>query len=252
MNLVADIGNTRAKIGVFDDENLIANVAIEKDSDTKALETFLQPFGDVQQIIISSVGNKETGISSLYPDVPIIELTSKTPLPIELSYDTPATLGADRIAIAVGANNRFRNENVLVVDVGTCITFDFIGDKNEYGGGSISPGKDLRFKALNNYTEKLPLIKAEIPLAQVELQGKSTHKSILTGVMRGIFNEVLGLIRQYIEQTPDIKIVLTGGDYPYFEKGLIGSFQSKKNLIFADPYLALVGLNVILNFNANR
>ena len=252
MNLVADIGNTRSKIGVFVDDKLTANIAIEKDSDAKILDTFLKPFSDVQHIIISLVGNEDRDISSFYPDIPITKLTSKTPLPIALSYDTPDTLGADRIAISVGANYRFRNENILVVDVGTCITFDFISSENEYRGGSISPGKDLRFKALNNYTEKLPLIVADKPLEQIALKGRSTCESILTGVMRGIFNEIAGLITQYYDQTPDLKVVLTGGDYLYFENELRGVFQSKKNLIFADPYLALTGLNVILNFNVNR
>ena len=252
MNLVIDIGNSRTKVGVFVDDKLTANAAIEKESDATTLEIFLQPFNEVQHIIKSSVGNDGIDISSLYPNIPILELTSQTPLPIGLSYDTPDTLGADRIAISVGANDRFRNENVLVVDVGTCITFDFINKENEYQGGSISPGKDLRFKALNNYTEKLPLIEADKPLEEVTLQGRSTQESILTGVMQGIFNEVAGLITRYYEKTSDLKVVLTGGDYPYFEKGLINVFQSKKNLIFADPYLALTGLNVILNFNVNR
>ncbi|PCH96105.1 MAG: pantothenate kinase [Bacteroidetes bacterium] len=252
MNLVADIGNTRSKLGVFVDDKLIANITIEKGSDSNILEDFLNPLKEVRNILTSSVGNEQLNISSFYPNALVMELDSSTPLPITLAYSTPDTLGADRIAISVGANNQFRNENVLVIDLGTCITFDFINSKNEYQGGSISPSTSLRYKALNNYTENLPLVVADIPLEQIMLQGKSTKESIMTGVTRGVFYEITGLINRYFEEFPELKVMFTGGSFPYFENELRRTFQSKKNLIFADSYLALTGLNVIVNFNVNR
>jgi len=171
-----------------------------------------------------------------------LELDTSTLLPITLNYKTLETLGKDRIALAVAAAQLYPHKNVLIIDAGTCITYDFIDKHKEYQGGSISPGIQMRFKALNTFTDKLPLIN---PTDNVELLGKSTSESISSGVMNGVYSEIDGIIDKYKINFPDIEVILTGGDIIYFDKKL-------KNNIFANSNLVLKGLNMILDYNAGK
>ena len=153
--------------------------------------------------------------------------------PFENLYKTPNTVGIDRLVLASGAVLMFPNQNRLVIDAGTCITYDFINEKNQYLGGAISPGIRLRYESLHNYTAKLPLLDMKLP---DELIGKSTNDSIHSGVINGVINEIDGFIDQYREQYSKFIIILTGGDTDFLAKRL-------KNTIFANPNFLLESLN---------
>jgi type III pantothenate kinase len=173
--------------------------------------------------------------------IPLLILNRDLSLPIALTYHTPDTLGADRIAGSVAANALFSNSNVLKIDFGTCITYDFVNANNELEGGAISPGMMMRFKALHNYTARLPLIDP-MQFNTYPLTGTDTAHSILSGVMNGIKNEVAGIIKEYEARLGKLNVVATGGDSGLFVTLL-------KSEIFARPYLVLEGLNIILNNN---
>lgn len=229
MNLVVDIGNSTAKWAVFDGDNLLESNVITGEELTGL------PDG-ITRAIISSVG--APGKLNLPDGIAVITLNEQTLLPITNSYNTPETLGKDRLAAAVGASTTYPNENVLSIDCGTCVTYDFMSSSNEYLGGGISPGITMRLKALNTFTERLPLVEAK----QEQLIGVSTAGSIRSGVVNGLLEEIKGIINRYDADHGNLKVIITGGDADIFEKGL-------KNGIFADPHLVLRGLNIILNYN---
>ena len=171
-----------------------------------------------------------------------IELNHSTPVPFINSYTTPDTLGKDRIAIASAATKKYPGENVLIIDTGTSITYDFVTSNKEYLGGSISPGLNMRFKALHNFTHRLPLINLPDPDTEINLVGDSTESSILTGVVNGLIAEVENIIVQYNTKFSPLILVISGGDYKYFEKLV-------KSNIFAAPNIVVYGLKCILDFN---
>ncbi|MDB5284469.1 MAG: coaX [Bacteroidota bacterium] len=235
MNLSIDIGNTQIKFGLFIKDEL---------------KEVLQG-GDIEQLldkckiknaIISKTGsNDEIEYKLKQRKINTLFLSQSLKLPIKIEYKTPETLGADRIAGSVGAKSLFPENNVLKIDFGTCITYDFINKENQYPGGAISPGMMMRFKALHNYTAKLPLIDP-MQFASFELTGTDTATSILSGVINGIKEEATGIINQYETRFGSLKVVATGGDAGLFVTLL-------KSEIFARPYLVLEGLNRILNYN---
>jgi type III pantothenate kinase len=236
MNLVVDYGNTFAKVGIFDQHTMVQQRAF---SDAGELKYFLQNFS-ADCFIISSV-NQEA--STVLPWVGHIEkkiiLTSQLPLPINNRYSTPTTLGVDRIAGVCGAQQKFPNEHCLVIDAGTCITYDFIDNKKNFLGGGISPGLRMRFKAVNTFTARLPLVDfTESP----ELIGNSTETCIQSGVIQGTIEEIKGIIVQYQQKFEGLRVILCGGDARFFENKL-------KAPIFAIPELVLSGLNSILLYN---
>lgn len=163
-----------------------------------------------------------------------------TPIPFKNCYQSAATLGSDRIAAAVGAFTLYPSCNVLVIDAGTCIKYNFTNNHNEYLGGGISPGLQMRFKALHQFTSKLPLV--EFNSETISLIGNTTQQSIISGVVKGTIAEIDGIINEYKNQYPDLVCVITGGDSEYLCKQL-------KNSIFANQNLVLKGLNDILNYN---
>lgn len=169
---------------------------------------------------------------------PFIKFTQQTPVPLENEYTSKETLGLDRLASSVGANSLFPNEDLLIVDFGTCIKYDFVTN-GAYQGGSIAPGMQMRFKALHNFTDQLPFIE---PKEELIRTGKTTEESILSGVMFGISAEVKGIVNHYREHYQQLKVIFTGGDAHYFENVL-------KNNIFAAPNLVSRGLNEVLNYN---
>jgi len=171
-----------------------------------------------------------------------IELDQHTPLPIENLYETPETLGKDRIAAAVGANELFPRQNVLIIDAGTAITYDVVSEKNEFLGGNISPGLQMRFKALNQFTGKLPLINYS---DEFQLIGRNTEEAIRAGVQNGILYEIERTIETFNRNYENLQIVMTGGDSIFFDKKLNYS-------IFVHFNLTLIGLNRILEHNAKK
>ncbi len=189
--------------------------------------------------IISSVKEINPEILSISSYFNASILSEKTNVPIINKYKTPNTLGKDRLAAVVGACFLFPKKDVLVFDAGTCLTIDFVNARNEYIGGRISPGIKMRFKALNTFTDKLPLVQQE---KNSDIIGDDTISTIVSGVQQGILAEVKLIISDYKSQNPDTIAVVTGGDCFFFEKEL-------KNSIFANPNLVLVGLNEILDYN---
>ncbi len=243
MNLVVDIGNSRTKIALFELQRMKGPVHFCRSNEkelTKALRTIPENF----PLIVSSVaGNFERQfLRKKKAGTPIVFLNHRTPLPFKIKYKTPETLGLDRIANAAGGISLFPERNVLVVDAGTCLKFDFIDANKNYHGGAISPGLQMRFNSLNYFTENLPLLK---PAEKFMITGQSTNESIQSGVQNGMILEIGGVIAHYRKKYKTLKVVLTGGDWIYFVNQL-------KNTIFAAPELTLIGLNEILNYNLRR
>jgi type III pantothenate kinase len=236
MNLAIDIGNTNCKLALFENNELK-----EFFFDETVFEKLLSK-NKIKHAIISKTGSNTEIETKLHEKkiVPVL-LTADMPLPLKILYKTPQSLGADRIAGSVAAHFVFPNHPVLKVDFGTCITYDFINEKGEYPGGAISPGMMMRFKALHNYTAKLPLIDP-MQLKNIELTGVDTESAIISGVMNGIKEEVSGIINEYEARFANLKVVATGGDSGLFVTLL-------KSEIFARPYLVLEGLNRILNYH---
>ncbi len=236
MNLIIDIGNTKTKIALFLNNALVNSESVSFGDVLNNL-----PQEDDPNVIISSVKNLDSdfinSIKKKYKNV--ILLDNKTKIPLANKYSTPETLGFDRIAAAVGASYLKPNSNLLIIDAGTALTIDFVNDKNEYLGGNISPGIEMRFKALNKFTEKLPLIEKSTDL---NLIGNSTETAIRNGVINGIIYEIEGTIKKFEEDFTKINTFLTGGDTFFFDKLF-------KNNIFADSNLVLIGLNRILEYN---
>ncbi|RLD61427.1 MAG: pantothenate kinase [Bacteroidetes bacterium] len=248
MRLIIDFGNTLCKVAFYENDEEL-NLRSFSNINLEMLQTHinkyinLQPVpGKITHCIVSSVINYPAEIKAyLQTTYQFIELSPNTPLPISIKYETPNTLGNDRIAAVVGGKSLFPDQDLLIVDAGTCITFDFLNKNGDYLGGAITPGIKLRFKSLNNYTDKLPLIMHFGK--DVKLIGSSTEGSIKSGVINGVKAEVNGIIENYREEYPEIKIIFTGGDINYFD-------TTPKNNIFAVANLVLKGLNTILNYNA--
>lgn len=244
MNAAIDLGNTFAKIGWFEGSTLIrAQYKIPFDALTNILEEELP-----EKAILSSTSH-DTGIYALalqQKGVTTLQLAPDTPLPIQKEYDTPQTLGADRLAAAVGAHGLFPNENCLVIDMGTCITYDWVSAEAIFRGGIISPGFRMRFQAMHAFTKRLPLIEMEEASYFMSLPfvGKSTRTAMQSGVFNGLLAEIEGVIARYRHEYGQCRVLLCGGDAPYFESLL-------KNRIFAAPNLVLMGLNRILQHNVN-
>jgi type III pantothenate kinase len=240
MNLVIDAGNSLIKISVFEQKNEIFHEQFEYLDFISKIKTVFKQFPDINNSIISTVGALEK------KDIAIVELFCKTHLlshktktPFKNSYATPETLGVDRIALATAAFYENPQGNTLVIDAGTCITYDIVNDYGEYLGGAISPGLKMRFKALNAQTSKLPLLEAEELL---DFIGNTTNTCIQSGVINGIVAEINGVIAQYKARFKDLTVVLSGGDALFLSK-------RSKNSIFAHQKFLLLGLNYLLEYN---
>jgi type III pantothenate kinase len=248
MNLVIDVGNTQTKIALFAGSEISSFTVLEKFS-VAVLQEYLLVNTGAKRVILSAVMEVEDAvIDFLKSTYSLILLNHETIIPIENLYKSPETLGKDRLAAAIGANLLCKNQNVLSVDGGTCIKYDFVNARNQYLGGGISPGIEMRFKALNAFTDKLPHIHFR---PYNNLIGINTEESILSGVINGVVGEVKGIIENYEKQYPDIKVVFTGGSLNFFESVFNTGGNGKSN-IFADSFLILKGLNHILNFNEKK
>lgn len=239
MNLVVDYGNSAAKVGIFDHQNLL-----QKSAFTSAAElcNFLKQ-SSAENLIISSVKeDAQLVVQWAERTKQKFILDHSLPLPVKNLYATPDTLGVDRLAGVCGAQQLFPFQNCLVIDAGTCITYDFIDKGGSYHGGSISPGLTMRFQAVHTFTAKLPLVSAK---ENINLIGNSTETSIQSGVVNGLLTEIEGIISRYREKFEGLRVILCGGDSRFFENQLKAS-------IFASPELVLIGLNSILIYNVNR
>lgn len=243
MNLAIDIGNTQTKFAVFDNDKIIETWE-NSFMGSAEFKQKLESLPLVNQIILSSVSESYERIMkrAIRKRHSVLRLSPLTPVPVNNKYKTPQTLGSDRLANAVGATVVFPNKNVLIIDMGTCIKYDFIDKKKNYLGGAISPGFKMRFEALDNYTDRLPLLK---PSKNFSLTGNDTQQSILSGVQNGIIFELNGAIDKYKKIHNELKVIITGGDHAFFADHL-------KSSIFAAPNLTLTGLNEILNYNVSK
>ncbi len=239
MNLIVDIGNSSTKLAVFDGKKMLSQSRIN-DLNSEVLEKEFKGH-KIQKAIISSVKKLPQIISGLFfTNIPfVVVLSYKSRLPFKIEYDTPETLGADRIAAVAGAFNLFPVEEVLVIDAGTALTFEFLSS-NSYKGGNISPGLTMRFKALNKFTEKLPLVS---PSERFSLPGRNTTDAITAGVITGMTYEINEYIRTFENKHTDCKIILTGGDSEFLKDKI-------NHHITYMPDIVLDGLNYILEYNA--
>ena len=244
MNLVVDVGNTNVKLAVFQDNEIIDKQIVDLKVVDIKIQNLVSLHDNLNNAIISSVGHlnefqKTSIINSINNS---IVLDTNTKIPFKNKYKTPNTLGVDRIALVSASVLKYPKNNVLIIDAGTCITYDFINAKSEYLGGAISPGISTRYKSLNNLTANLPLLKRKAPK---KLIGNSTKQSIHSGVINGISMEIDGIVNKYHKKYKDLTVILTGGDSEFLAKRL-------KSSIFANSNFLLEGLNFILEFNLNE
>ncbi|WP_179348006.1 type III pantothenate kinase [Winogradskyella pacifica] len=241
MNLIVDVGNTYVKFAVFFKADLIYKLSFKLNEFKKQYEIVKKDFPKLKKAIISSVGHlSKEEVELIKNDLNVMELTSELKFPFKNDYQTPKTLGVDRVALVCASVNQLPNKNVLIIDAGTCITYDFVTKENHYRGGAISPGLRLRYLSLNNLTAHLPLLETKTPN---NIIGNSTESSIHSGVVYGAINEIDGVINQYIENYSDLTVILTGGDSKFLSNQL-------KNTIFAKSNFLLEGLNFILEYNS--
>jgi type III pantothenate kinase len=243
MLLAIDIGNTRIKCAVFEQHRIIEYFVFEKELAEKKIKEILKSHSKITHGVTSSVGKiEESIINNLEKAIILEKINPQTKVPFENLYATPTTLGIDRVVLAAGASLKFPNQNRLIIDAGTCITYDFVNANNQYLGGAISPGLSLRLKALHHYTAKLPLLEANQPENFI---GNSTNQSILSGVVNGISHEINGFITQYSDKYEDLTIILTGGDAIFLAKNI-------KNTIFANSNFLLESLNELFIYAKNQ
>lgn len=230
------------------DEGKMINHFIYKQFSSADVERLFDLY-DISDSIISSVVNIEAAVvNTLHRrSQHFVLFDHNTPVPIVNRYDTPQTLGQDRLAAAVGAKSLCPNENLLIIDAGSAITYDFVSDKGEYMGGNIAPGLKMRLTMLQRMTKKLPLVEVE-ENELIPLFGKNTRDAIAAGVIRGIAYEVKGYMRTLSEKVPHFQTFLTGGNAPYILNNVRTSRTEKRD-IRVEKNLVLIGLNTILIFN---
>ena len=242
MNLVIDIGNTLTKIAVFEGRQMQAFTRIEAINGGR-IRQFISENSLPDACIVSSVSIDPAEITGLIDvDFPTLIFDQHTLLPFRNCYSTPETLGKDRLAGIAAACNLFPKQDVLVIDAGTAITYDLLTASGDYLGGAISPGIRMRYKALHTFTGRLPLLEM---VESADLTGRTTDESIHSGVLNGLGFEANGTVQRYLLEYPSMQIILTGGDYNYFDKQL-------KVKTFAAPNLVLEGLNFILSYNLEK
>jgi type III pantothenate kinase len=239
MKLVIDIGNTRAKYAVFQGTELIKSFIYSHNDLPNQLDSILQEYPYITACIVSDVTNTGKNLLKNLSRLSLLYLNHDTPIPFKNDYATPTTLGKDRIALAAGAVTLYPNQNVLVVDAGSCITYDLIDSNKTFLGGAISPGISMRYRALSEFTAALPHLQPEVLKTQM---GKSTTEAIHLGVMSGVVSEIESHIEQFDQEFENLTVILTGGDAEFL-------FNQLKSGIFVRQNFLLEGLNAILDHN---
>lgn len=242
MNLIVDVGNSLVKLAVFQGESLLLKESITHNNVIDKVKFLENQYTRFQNVIIASVGKlKQDQFDFFQKSYNVLLLDHRTMLPFQNHYETPQTLGVDRIALVAAAVWRYPHTDCLIIDTGTCITYDFINNDKIYLGGAISPGIHMRYQALNHFTANLPLLERDSPNGFI---GRSTNASIHSGVINGVVRELEGIIAEYESKYSDLTVILTGGDSKFLSKQL-------KSSIFANSNFLLEGLNYILQFNSN-
>lgn len=237
-NICFDFGNTRLKYALFEGGEF-KKLELLPDDSLASIEKIIEQYKP-EKSILSSVINHNPAIELfLSENTRFHKLTHTSSLPVTTPVGKPETIGADRLALVSAAVHLFPNQHNLVVGLGSCITFNFVNKLHQFLGGSISPGMEMRFKAMHEYTAKLPLVAAN---SIFPLIGYDTKTNLLSGVILGISCEIDGLIELYAKKYDNFNVLLTGGDMGFFVPHL-------KNKIFADPFLIYKGLNAINEIN---
>ena len=242
MKLIIDIGNTVAKLVAFDGDEPVEEVRTSNES-LAALGAFAAKYAFTHGIVGAVreiTPQAEDRLQALH--IPLLRFTSSTPVPITNRYRTPQTLGSDRLAAAVGARSLKPGKDLLIIDAGTCVTYEVIDALGNYWGGNIAPGMHMRLRALHEFTAKLPLVEAE---GAVPGMGYDTDTAIRSGVLRGMKYEIEGYIRSMRAKYPKLLVFLTGGDKRNFDTTI-------KSIIFADKFIVPRGLNKILDYNNDK
>ncbi len=243
MNLVIDIGNTAVKMAVFQSNKLLEKYNFPRENFLEKFKILRNSFPEIEISIVSNVSNDNSVIiSEVKKYFPLLEMSQNLKFPFENRYATPKSLGKDRLALVAAAVKEYPGKNVLVIDAGTCITYDLKTNEEIYLGGAISPGMGIRFKSLHKFTANLPLV---TPKPEPSLVGNSTETSILSGIINGLKMELQGTIQSYRTEFEDLTVILTGGDSQILSIPL-------KNSIFANSNFLLEGLNFILEFNKTQ
>ena len=240
MNLVIDIGNTSVKVYLFENDQIVSKKILNEASLINHVKSLSKDY-NIKNIICSSVTKGyKTQLAKLFKDIEYYELSDeKLNIPFYNNYKTKNSLGQDRVGLVSAAYFKFPNANCLVVDIGTCITYDFIDSKNIYHGGAISPGIKMRYNSLNKFTSNLPLLKFK---NVDKIIGYSTDESIHIGVSNGIIGEINEYINRLEEKYLKLNVIITGGDSAFL-------LNKIKNAIFEDQDFLAIGLNNILKYN---
>ncbi|WP_396169685.1 type III pantothenate kinase [Flavobacterium sp.] len=240
MLLAIDVGNTQIKLAVFEENTLVNKKIISFFEWKKEVENTLIFFSEIKNIAVASVGKlQKSDFLGLKEGIEVSFISHESKFPFQNHYETPNTLGIDRMVLTSGAVLQFPNQNRLVIDAGTCITYDFVDENNVYHGGAISPGIRLRYESLNNFTVNLPLLTIDQPKNSI---GNSTEQSIHSGVINGITFEIDGFISSILNKNDNFIIILTGGDAEFLAERL-------KNTIFANSNFLLESLNQTFQYN---
>jgi type III pantothenate kinase len=238
VTLCFDFGNTRLKCAIFSNGKFSEEILLDNDNE-ETIQAIIQKYKPERSILSSVIDHNPAIENLLQRETHFHKLNHLSKIPVTTPVGKPDTIGADRLALVVAAVNIFPEKNNLVIGLGSAITYNFINKKHEFLGGGISPGMEMRFKALHTFTAKLPLVKPEW---NFPLVGYDTKTNILSGVIIGMAKEIDGTIDAYAERYNNFNVLLSGGDIHYFADRL-------KNKIFADPYLIYKGLYAISEFN---
>ena len=244
MNLTIDIGNTRFKTAVFDGKNLTEVRAFDKSAFEEGLRGVFNRHPNIQKAIISSVAESFKDLVGILPqNVQVFHLDANLPLNFRSRYDDLSKLGADRKALIAAAVVNYPSQNVLVIDLGSCVTYDLLDRSGTHHGGGISPGWQMRLNAMHTFTGRLPKLSTlEYLVEKEEITGTSTHEAMSNSTFFGLIAEIDHRIEYYKSEFPDLTVILTGGDAPVFSVRL-------KNRIFAHSNFLLEGLNALLEHN---
>lgn len=242
MNLIVDQGNSRYKIAVFQEDELIDQLQIEAQPELSTVSAWLEAYPSIERCMISSVGELDPQLKSfLESRWETLVLNKDLKLPFSMAYTSPETLGVDRIALVSAAVHQYPGKNVLVIDAGSCITLDLVDHRSTYFGGAIAPGLRMRYQAMHDGTANLPLLEPTLPESSI---GDSTKNSMHVGATLGVIRELDGHIDAYRQQFGELTVILTGGDAHFLR-------DSIKNDIFAHSNFLLEGLNHLLEVNSS-
>ena len=240
MNLTLDIGNTQSKLAVFNN-SLVFVKTFDSEFIIDEIDDFLISYPSIKNLIVCSVTDINLNFDKYNFDN-IHFVSENSNIPFENLYLSKKSLGNDRIALVSSASNSYSGKNVLIIDAGSCITYDFINDKNQYLGGAISPGLNMRYKSLNEFTSKLPLVSIE---SSKNLIANQTIDSINVGVVNGVVFEIEGFVSQYLAKYENLTVILTGGNSVFLSNQL-------KISIFANENFLLEGLNNLIKLNSSN